>query len=313
MLVPSPRCILNCQALSIHLPPLPDSRDHSSRGKFLSPPMSASPKHSRFVNSPPHPTYHRQYSLSPESTRSASSKPAVTQTREAQNLKSRPQHLQREVSTPTSSTDIEDPRRPSHLNNDAHLLREESNDEQSSATQDSPEAQHLAAGMPGIARRAKAHVPSACVNCKRKHLACETRRPCNRCVQTGKEVSQFREMNTFHQLIQFRQLALTFNTRNEADPGYERRTTRVRWISHASTLNQRFIRTEMVFSQFRKLAVVDRNHTGNYDLSRAIIMVISGHERPILIILFNSMCKELHECQSHLLHPIYPRAPLPYY
>ena len=228
MQVPSPRCTLNCQALSIHLPPLPDSRDHSSRGKYLSPPMSASPKHSRFVNSPPHPDYHRQYSLSPESTRSTSSKPVVVQSREAQNLKSRPQHLQREVSTPTRSTDIDDPRRSSHLNDDAHLRREGSNDEQSSVTQDSPEAQHLAAGMPGIARRAKAHVPSACVNCKRKHLACETRRPCNRCVQTGKEVSNIGEKNTFHRLIKFRRRALTFNTKNGADPGYERRTTRVR-------------------------------------------------------------------------------------
>ena len=41
---------------------------------------------------------------------------------------------------------------------------------------------------PRSARRAKAHVPSACVNCKRKHLRCEQRRPCHRCVQAGKEV-----------------------------------------------------------------------------------------------------------------------------
>lgn len=42
---------------------------------------------------------------------------------------------------------------------------------------------------PRSARRAKAHVPSACVNCKRKHLRCEQRRPCHRCVQAGKEVT----------------------------------------------------------------------------------------------------------------------------
>lgn len=189
MLVPSPRCILNCQALSIHLPPLPDPRDHSSRSKYLSPPMSASPKHSRFVNSPPHHlNYHRQYSLSPESARSTSSKSTAAQPRDAQNVKSRPTHLQREASTPTTSADIQTPRSSLHLTSDAHLLREGSNDELSSTTHDSSEAQHLTAGTPGIARRAKAHVPSACVNCKRKHLACETRRPCNRCVQTGKEV-----------------------------------------------------------------------------------------------------------------------------
>ncbi|MCJ1265095.1 hypothetical protein MMC22_004970 [Lobaria immixta] len=150
--------------------------------------MSASPKHSRFVNSPPHHlSYHRQYSLSPESARSTSSKPTAAQSRDAQNVKSRPPHLQREESTPTARTDIQTPRSSLRLTGDAHVLREGSNDELSSNTQDSPEAQHLTAGAPGIARRAKAHVPSACVNCKRKHLACETRRPCNRCVQTGKE------------------------------------------------------------------------------------------------------------------------------
>lgn len=150
--------------------------------------MSASPKHSRFVNSPPHHlSYHRQYSLSPESARSTSNKPTPAQSKDAQNVKSRPTHLQRE-STPTASTDIQTPRSSLRSTSDAHVLREGSNDELSSNTQDSPEAQHLTAGAPGIARRAKAHVPSACVNCKRKHLACETRRPCNRCVQTGKEV-----------------------------------------------------------------------------------------------------------------------------
>lgn len=189
MLVPSPRCVLNCQELSVHLPPLPDSRDHSSRGKYLSPPMSASPKHSRFVNSPPHHlNYHRQYSLSPESARSTSTKTSAAQSRDPPNINSRPPHLQREPNTPTSGADIQTPRSSLHLTSDARMVRERSNDGLSSTTQDSPEAQHLTAGTPGIARRAKAHVPSACVNCKRKHLACETRRPCNRCVQTGKEV-----------------------------------------------------------------------------------------------------------------------------
>ncbi|KAG8527639.1 uncharacterized protein KY384_007792 [Bacidia gigantensis] len=55
-----------------------------------------------------------------------------------------------------------------------------------STTHDASEAQ-LVPGPPGIARRAKAHVPSACVNCKKKHLACETKRPCTRCVHNGKE------------------------------------------------------------------------------------------------------------------------------
>jgi len=37
-------------------------------------------------------------------------------------------------------------------------------------------------------RKTKAHVASACVNCKKKHLRCDSSRPCRRCVQSGKEV-----------------------------------------------------------------------------------------------------------------------------
>ncbi|QIW99349.1 hypothetical protein AMS68_004867 [Peltaster fructicola] len=36
-------------------------------------------------------------------------------------------------------------------------------------------------------RRAKAHVASACINCKRAHLSCDIQRPCRRCVDAGKE------------------------------------------------------------------------------------------------------------------------------
>lgn len=35
-------------------------------------------------------------------------------------------------------------------------------------------------------RRTKAHVASACVNCKKKHLGCDSARPCRRCVLSGK-------------------------------------------------------------------------------------------------------------------------------
>lgn len=38
-------------------------------------------------------------------------------------------------------------------------------------------------------RRSKAHVASACVNCKRAHLSCDVQRPCARCVASGKQVS----------------------------------------------------------------------------------------------------------------------------
>ena len=39
------------------------------------------------------------------------------------------------------------------------------------------------------ARRTKAHVASACVNCKKAHLSCDIQRPCGRCVASGKQVS----------------------------------------------------------------------------------------------------------------------------
>ena len=56
----------------------------------------------------------------------------------------------------------------------------------------------LETSMPGTAarsltqkstRRTKAHVASACVNCKKKHLGCDPARPCRRCVLAGKAVS----------------------------------------------------------------------------------------------------------------------------
>ncbi|KAF2202732.1 hypothetical protein GQ43DRAFT_301835 [Delitschia confertaspora ATCC 74209] len=37
------------------------------------------------------------------------------------------------------------------------------------------------------ARRTKAHVASACVNCKKAHLSCDVRRPCGRCEAAGKQ------------------------------------------------------------------------------------------------------------------------------
>jgi len=41
------------------------------------------------------------------------------------------------------------------------------------------------------ARRTKAHVASACVNCKKAHLSCDVQRPCGRCVASGKQVRFF--------------------------------------------------------------------------------------------------------------------------
>lgn len=47
------------------------------------------------------------------------------------------------------------------------------------------------AGQPSnrSGRKLKAHVASACVNCKRAHLSCDIQRPCARCVASGKQAS----------------------------------------------------------------------------------------------------------------------------
>ncbi|KAI5362870.1 putative zn(2)-C6 fungal-type DNA-binding domain-containing protein [Septoria linicola] len=44
---------------------------------------------------------------------------------------------------------------------------------------------------PKTARKSKAHVASACINCKRAHLSCDINRPCTRCVSSGKQDSCF--------------------------------------------------------------------------------------------------------------------------
>jgi Fungal Zn(2)-Cys(6) binuclear cluster domain len=51
-----------------------------------------------------------------------------------------------------------------------------------------PEVSYGPDVSPRAVRKTKAHVASACVNCKKKHLRCDNARPCKRCVQSGKEV-----------------------------------------------------------------------------------------------------------------------------
>ncbi|ETN42012.1 uncharacterized protein HMPREF1541_03951 [Cyphellophora europaea CBS 101466] len=53
----------------------------------------------------------------------------------------------------------------------------------------SPTDPRLPSGQlsPRTSRKNKAHVASACINCKKKHLRCDNARPCRRCVQAGKE------------------------------------------------------------------------------------------------------------------------------
>ena len=184
VLVTSPRSnILNCQQLKVHLPPLRDCRDLSTKAKYISPPVPGSAVRTKFVNNVQN-SYdpRRHHPTSPTSTHSGSGKQSPTNPPSVSSARSLRYDEVRSTATSTPRTSVQS----SHS---VPASREDSNDEHSLSNHDSPEAQHLTAGAPGVARRAKAHVPSACVNCKKKHLACETKRPCNRCMQTGKEVS----------------------------------------------------------------------------------------------------------------------------
>ncbi|KAJ1968904.1 hypothetical protein H4R35_006295 [Dimargaris xerosporica] len=44
-------------------------------------------------------------------------------------------------------------------------------------------------GASSTGKPTKSHVPSACINCKKAHLACDISRPCKRCVTMGKTAS----------------------------------------------------------------------------------------------------------------------------
>ena len=189
MLVSSPRCSFNCQGLSIHLPPLGGRRDIPSGHSYISPPMSASYNQQQFERSSP--KLHQRYpdkSTSPPSRPSTSGKRSPTSSKTVYVNRAVAKDIRADLSTPSSS-DFDTSGTSVHHDSETSRRLCDSNDELSSNPHDSPDAQQLIPGPPGIARRSKAHVPSACVNCKKKHLACETKRPCNRCVQTGKEVS----------------------------------------------------------------------------------------------------------------------------
>lgn len=181
----SPRCLLSCEALSIHLPALSNNQDRSRPDKYISSPMSTPSKHSRHLTTTS--SHSHPYSDSHTFPQPSYNSTSPSQSRGSLVNRPRPRALERDISTATSNADTNSGG-SLHPRGDPQRLRENSIDQLPFTTQDLPEGQQLLAGPPGIARRAKAHVPSACVNCKRKHLACETRRPCNRCIQTGKEV-----------------------------------------------------------------------------------------------------------------------------
>ena len=66
-------------------------------------------------------------------------------------------------------------------------------------------------------RKSKAHVASACVNCKRAHLSCDVQRPCGRCVASGKQVviSLLQDPLVICNLSTNRTLASMCSTRSE--------------------------------------------------------------------------------------------------
>lgn len=181
MLVSSPRCTLNCQGLSLHLPPLGEGRNPTDTS-YLSPPMSASFSRPSFDDYPKsrQSDYRYQRPKSP-SRPSTANKQNPGDTSILHVGKPQINDIRGGLNTPGNTI--------LRSQGAARLYGESTNGERSTNTHDSSEAQ-LVPGPPGIARRAKAHVPSACVNCKKKHLACETKRPCNRCTQTGKEVAR---------------------------------------------------------------------------------------------------------------------------
>ena len=166
----------------MHLPPLNDRRNYS--GNYISPPMSASYNQTKFDDriSGQYNSYH-QSSPTISSHKSNSSKQSPTVAAALHGNKALAKEVRSEISTPSST----DTSCTSNRHGSETKAAGEWTDELSSNPHEPSEGQ-LVPGPPGIARRAKAHVPSACVNCKKKHLACETRRPCNRCVLNGKEV-----------------------------------------------------------------------------------------------------------------------------
>ena len=189
----SPKSFLNCQALSIHLPPPSPAHSSSSRSAYISPPMSASSRYPQALRSPPRSQakHQRQQSTPPKTESSAPAHSSSGNGRRATDGSLQPQQLRKspvDGRQKILETNVEHPNTPVTLGGGSPPPAEGSNDECSPRTQDSPIAPQSTLESSNIARRAKAHVPSACVNCKRKHLACETRRPCSRCVQAGKEV-----------------------------------------------------------------------------------------------------------------------------
>lgn len=96
----------------------------------------------------------------------------------------------------------------------------------SSSTIDTAAAQRASSAGPSTSRagrRSKAHVASACVNCKRAHLSCDIQRPCERCVNSGKQVCHVRASCRVLLKTVCRTHASTFSTRNVDDHAFAKK------------------------------------------------------------------------------------------
>ena len=273
----SPKSFLNCQALSIHLPPPSPAHSSSSRSAYISPPMSASSRFPQALRSPPRSQakHQRQQSTSPKTESSGPTHLSSGNSRRATDGSLQPQLLRRspiDARQKPLETNAEHPNTPVTLGGGSPPPAEVSNDECSPLRPDSPIPQQSTSESSNIARRAKAHVPSACVNCKRKHLACETRRPCSRCVQAGKEVSDKKTGVSQPSLTRRRLLASMFSIRNAVGRAFEKKRMTGGMALVAATFTRIFISDSPTWHpspQLHSGATVEQALTANCALSLA--------------------------------------------
>lgn len=278
----SPKSFLNCQALSIHLPPPSPAHSSSSRSAYISPPMSASSRYPQALRSPSRTQakHQRQQSTPPKTESSAPAHLSSGNVRRATDGNLQPQQLRRspiDGRQKVLETSVEHPSTPVTLGGGTPPPAEGSNEECSPRQPDSPIPPQSTSESSNIARRAKAHVPSACVNCKRKHLACETRRPCSRCVQAGKEVSDKKTKITSPLLIERRLLASMSSIRSAVGRGFGKKKTIGEMVSVAATSTHIFIwdnPTWHLSQQLHSGATVERALTANYALFLAHTIAI---------------------------------------
>jgi hypothetical protein len=151
----------------------------SLRAPYLSPPMSGSPSPGNHTDPLHAGRRRRRSSSSPATARQAAAEP-VTSYGDHPVRGTGPELLISNTQPPTATHANIPPAGLAPAIEGTHLRPA-----LVAATPLPPRATQL---PPRSTRRAKAHVASACVNCKRKHLGCDSARPCRRCVVAGKQV-----------------------------------------------------------------------------------------------------------------------------